>query len=82
MTTTETPTAELRIKRALGRMPYLPLTRDYYSTSADPESLARTLENFADTLSRIAEDNQKDFDRLKQLEFDLAAVRRIFGREV
>lgn len=80
-TATATPAVEspeTRIMRALGRMPFLPMA-SYYSTNPEPEILARTLECFADALAEHAKrDNERD-ERLRILEHDLAAVRRVFG---
>lgn len=71
----------LRITRALGRMPYLPMTHTYYSTSADLESLASTLENFADTLTEIGERNSAESEELFRLKQDLTTLRRLLGTE-
>lgn len=73
-----TPTPEQRITYALGRMPYLPMS-EFYSTSSDPEVLARTLESFADALRFIADDNQREHDELVALRNDVAAMRRLMG---
>lgn len=71
-------TPEQRITRALGRMPYLPLVTGY-STSAEPERLAHSLEGLAEELARIAHENHERDRELEGLNFDIAAVRRVLG---
>lgn len=72
-------TPEQRITRALGRMPYLPCVTGY-STSAEPEQLARTLEGFAEELARIAHENQTRENAARELEQELSAAGRFIRR--
>jgi len=70
----------VRISRALGNMPYLPLA-SWYSKSSEPEDLARTLEELAVVLSRIAAEHEAEHVELVNLRNDVAAVRRVFGAD-
>jgi hypothetical protein len=69
----------LRITQALGRMPYLPGASFYRVSGWNGESLARTLECFAEELTRIGKENTERENDLRALRRDVESIRRVFG---
>lgn len=89
-------TTEARICRAMGRMHYgygldtktsgsEPFTDSIGQERERPvhtlEDVARYLERLADVLVGVAERDEEQSSRLRTLDHDLAAVRRVFGTE-
>ena len=80
-----------RLLRAVGAMPYggivhaprfVELGAPGEVDLLDPHSLAAYLEALGAVLARVAEENEEKAGRLRELESDVAAVRRLFGTEV
>lgn len=80
----------LRLVRARGRMPYggivhvpdfVDLRHGAPSALLDPHLLGAYLEALADVLARVADENEEKADRLRNLEHDVAAFRRLIGTE-
>lgn len=83
--------AETRIKAALSKMPYGGLSEilasarrigfhDGVPAPIDLEDVGAYLEVLGQTLGRIAAKHDVEHKHLMQLEADIAAVRRVFGR--
>lgn len=83
------PAVAARLRRARGRMPFGGIVHapdfvdevDFVTKTyaLDLDDLGRYLEELADVLGRHAETYTIETARLRELEHDLAAVRRVFG---
>lgn len=75
---TVSPEEHIDIWRALGRMPYFPLTHMSRNISSGDE-LAKALEAFAETLRFVAKGNDEDREELTELRRQRAAIRAFIG---
>jgi septation ring formation regulator EzrA len=76
----ETP-EQTRIRIAFGKMPFGGITRFTFSSEMTFGVIAQNLESLVETLEHIAKQYEERTNQLRDLNNEVAAVRRVLGTD-